>query len=102
MRDKPTSSELLKLGLLLLHFLFLGFRMYVDDLWLTCRLLLDENDIVVVIVLGLGLGHVRHSGRCRDHLRLLLLLRWIVCGYQYGKSIPAPGGEGYGAYEAGG
>jgi len=54
--------------------------MYVDDLWLTCRLLLDENDIVVVIVLGLGLGHVRHSGRCRDHLRLLLLLRWIVCG----------------------
>ena len=88
-RDKPTTDELLELRLFLLLFLLLGLSIYVDYLGLSCRLLLDyaldDNDVVII-----GLSHVRHRGRCRDHLRLLL--RWIVCGYQYGESNMARGG----------
>lgn len=98
MRDKPATGELLKFGVLLL-FLLLGLSVYVDDLGLTCGLLLnyalDDNDVIIV-----GLSHVRHRSRCRDHLRLLL--RWIVCSYQYGGSILPGEGVGYGDHEAGG
>jgi len=76
LKNGPTTNELLEFSLLFLRFLLWWLGIHVDELGLSCGLLLnytlDNKDIIIVI----GGGHVRHSDWHRSGL-----LCWIVCGH---------------------